>query len=296
MKFRLGLRMVMAIVAGCALILAAARSAWWKEWREYLLVVSLIGLVLGSLGSLLSFSLLLFVGWRAPWRRRLGRDPGSRPRFSVWQGLSQWAVRCYAAWPMPLKQAFWSVGAALLLAFLLDQLSAGGLWSEGAPWEIDWRAYTLLSAGAIFVVCATWSRSAPSSAKGVLARAEREWLHGTEMTELSTAMRSALAWLLITSPGSFRIMLAWLLAGVSVPVAHLIVTVFFHVDLHTSPRVIVPAVLAVLVIWLLGCLAILFRALDDMGRVFFPPHVAIVSAVTMSTVHAWAFFGVFQWL
>jgi hypothetical protein len=74
------------------------------------------------------------------------------------------------------------------------------------------------------------------------------------------------------------------------------VTVFFHVGPDTSPSVIVSPFLAVLVVWLLGCLAILVRALDDMSRVFFPPPVAIVSAFTLAVVHAWAFFGVARWL
>ena len=296
MKIRLSLRMVMAIVAGCALILSAARSTWWNEWRGYLLVASLIGLVLGTFGSLLSFSLLLLVGWKVPWRRHLGRDLGSGPHFRVWHRVSRWAIGFYARWPLPWKQGFWSGCAALLLVFLLDQLSAGIWWYEGAPGEIGWRAYALLSAAVIFVACAAWSRFAPPSAKEDLSRAERKWIHGPEMTELSEAIRSGLTWLLITSPGSFRIILAWLLAEAAVPFAHLIVNVFFHVGPDTSAYVIVPPFLAVLVVWLIGCLAILIRALDDMSRVFFPPPVAIVSAVTLSAVHAWAFFGVARWL
>jgi hypothetical protein len=299
MKLRLSLRMVMAIVAGCALILAAARSSWWNEWLgwlEYLFVALLTGLIVGTLGSQLSLSLLSFVGRRAPWRHQLGRDPDTEPRLQVWHRVSRWAVRFYSRWPTPLKEAFWSGCAALLLVFVLDQLSAGSWWSEGAPGEIGWRAYALLSAAVIFVACAGWPRLAPSWAKVDLARAARKWLHGPEMTELSTAIRSGLSWLLITSPGPFRIILAWMLAEVSVPFDHLIATVFFHVGPDTNAYVIVPVFLAVLVVWLLGCLAILVRALDDMSRVFFPPPVAIVSAVTLSAVHAWAFFGVARWL
>jgi hypothetical protein len=248
---------------------------------------------MGGLGSLLSFSLLSFVGRRAPWRHQLGGDPATAPPFRAWHRVARWAVRFYARWPVLLKQAFWSGCTALLLVFLLDRLSGGSLWHEGAPGEIDWRAYALVSAAVIFVARVAWARFAPSSAKEDLAR---KWIAAPEVTELSAAIRSGLTWLLITSPGSFRIILAWLLAEASVPVAHLIVTVFFHVGPDTSAYVIVPPFLAALVIWLLGCLAILVRALDDMSRVFFPPQVAIVSAVTLSAGHVWAFFGVARWL
>jgi hypothetical protein len=296
MKIRLTLRMVMAIVAGCALILSAARSTWWSEWRGYLLVASLIGLAVGAFGSLMSFALLLLVGWRAPWRRQLGRDLRSGPRFRVWHRASRWAIGFYARWPLPWKQVYWSGCTALLLVFLLDQLSAGVWWYEGAPGETGWRAYALLSAAVIFLACAAWSRFAPLSAREDLARAARKWIHGPEMTELSAAIQSGLTWLLNTSPSSFRIILTWLLAETSVPFAHLFVSVFFHVGSDTSRYEIVPPFLAVLVVWLLSCLAILVRALDDMSRVFFPPPVAIVSAVTLSAVHVWAFFGVARWL
>ncbi len=286
MRLRLGLRMLMAIVAGCALVLAITRSDWVAEWGGYSLVVALVGLVVGGICTLTSFFLLWIVGWIAAWRRHASREPRTDPQFWVW--TSCWAIRFYAIWPALLKQAFWSCCAALCLVCLLDQLSSGTWWTEGAPGEIGWRAYTLCSAAIIFAVCATWSRLAPRAAKEDLARMERKWLHGREMRVLYAGIRSTLTWLLITSPAWCRILLAWLLAEVSVPGAHLVI----HPGPEVSPSVIVPRFLSVLIVWLLICLAILFRGLYDMSRAFFSWPVAILASVTLSAVHMCAFFGV----
>ncbi len=112
------------------------------------------------------------------------------------------------------------------------------------------------------------------------------------MSELSSAIRSALTWLLITSPAWFRILLAWLLAELSVPVAHLVVIGIFRVDRDTNSAVIVPRFLAVLIVWLLVCGAILVRGLYDMSRNFFPRPVAILLGIVLSAAHVWIFFRI----
>lgn len=120
----------------------------------------------------------------------------------------------------------------------------------------------------------------------------RRWLHGREMTEFSAATRDAVRWLLIASPAWFRILLAWMLAAVAVPFAHLIV----HASPFEDPSAVVPRVLTALIIWLLVCLAILARGLYDMARAFCPWTAAIPLASVLTALHAWAFFGIGLWL
>jgi hypothetical protein len=112
------------------------------------------------------------------------------------------------------------------------------------------------------------------------------------MTALYAACRCTLTWLLATSPAWFRIVLAWLLAEVTAPVAHLVMTGAFHAGPSTNPSVIVPRFLAVLVIWLPVCLAILVRRLYDLSRAFFPRRVAILVCPVLSGAHVWAFFRI----
>lgn len=310
MRLRLSLWMVMIIVAGCAVVLAIVRSVLWDEWDEDLRVAARIGLALwngrdeslrqsariglvfGGLATLLSYLLLWIVARDAPWRRKLGADPRTEPHFWVraWHRTLPGAIRFYARWPALLKEAFWASCTALGLVLLLDQVSGGAWWNAGAPGEIGGTDFTLLVAGVVFVVCVVWTWFAPSAAKDALARLEKKWLHGRHMARLCARCRAALTWLLAASPAWFRILLAWLLAAVSVLLAHLVIVGIFHVGPQTNPYAIVLPFLAVLVVWLLVCLAILARGLYDMSRAFFPRLGAIVAAFTLSAVHILAFF------
>ena len=195
-------------------------------------------------------------------------------------------------WPALLKQAFWSCCTAICLVLMLDQASTGTWWEGGAPGEIGWPTDILLAAGVAFVTCQVWTRFASAAAKEALARLKQRWRESRERTELYARCRSASAWLLIASPTWFRILLAWLLAEVSVPFAHLVLIGFFHVGPETSPSVVVPRFLAVLIIWLLACLAILVRGLYEMSRAFLPRPAAMLVGFTLSSVHVWAFFGI----
>jgi hypothetical protein len=296
MKRRLGLLTLVAIIAGCAFVLATVRSEWAEEWGFYLLLAVILGLVIGGLCTLVSFLLLWSIGWKAPWRHHLGRAPKTGPRSGAAHRVSRWVVHFYACWPVSLKQAFWSCCAALCLVVLIDWISLGNWWNEGAPGEIGWPAYTLEAAGVIFVVCVAWSRLPPSATKDARAGIGRKWLPGREWGELSALIRSVLMWLLLTSPAWFRVILAWLVAETSVPFAHLIVDGLSRGGPGTVPTVIAPRILAVLVIWLLASLAILMRGLYDMSRAFFPRLAAILVCPMLSAAHVWAFFRVALWL
>jgi hypothetical protein len=296
MKRRLGLLTVMALIAGCALVLATVRSEWAEEWGYYLLLAAIIALTVGGFCTLLSFLLLWSVGWKAPWRHQLGRAPKIKSRLGAAHRVSRWVVHFHARWPVLLKQAFWSCCSALCLVVLLDWISLGNWWNEGAPGEIGWPAYTLETAGVIFVVCVAWSWLPPSATKDALTGMGRKWLLGCEWGELSAVIRSALRWLLLTSPAWFRVILAWLFAETSVPFAHLIVDGLSRGGPGIVRTVIAPRILAVLIIWLLASLAILMRGLYDMSRAFFPRLVAILVCPMLSAAHVWAFFRVALWL
>lgn len=293
MRVRLSLRSLMAIVAGCALLLVVARSDWPTEWGGYLLLAAVVGLAVGGVLGWASALLMRLIGWGVR-RCGLGFDrgePGAAPLRR--KRLVAWFARRYARWPLVVKQAAWSSCVAFFLIVLLDLSSQGAWWNQGAPGQIGWWAYLLISAGLIFSLSIGWTLFAPSPAKEDLDRMARGWLHGRTMANSCAACGSAFRWLMVTSPAWFRVGLAWVLAELAVPGAHL----FVRHDREVSASLDVTRFLVLLVGWLLICLWIVTRALYDMGRTArFPRPAAALLAVTLSSIHVWAFFGIGLWL
>ncbi len=187
---RLNLRTVMAIVAGCAVVLSIPRTDLWDKWDEslreaaslglylwdkwdaYLRRAARTGLVLGGLCTLVSVLLLWIVARDAPWRRKWVETPGPSRTSGPGPGAPPRDGRSvlYARWPPLWKHAFWSVCAALCLVSWSTRQAPGRGGIQVLPGEIGWPAYTLLAAGVIFVVRVAWTWFAPAAAKDALAR------------------------------------------------------------------------------------------------------------------------------